>query len=97
MQAFLEYVCKGLVDHPTEVTIRPVERSGVTVYELRVHPRDAGKIIGKQGKTINAIRSLLQAGSGKQGLRAALELVEDQPPASDAHAASDHPEQSAPV
>ena len=77
MQPFLEYVCKGLVDHPEAVTITPVDRNGVSVYELRVHPRDAGKIIGKQGKTINAIRSLLQAGCGKKGLRATLELVED--------------------
>ena len=84
MQAFLEYVCKGLVDQPEALTITPVDRHGLTVYELRVHPQDAGKIIGKQGRTINAIRSLLQAGSGKKGLRAALELVEDRPPVSDA-------------
>ena len=55
MQAFLEYVVKGLVDHPEAATVTPVERQGVT---------------------INAIRSLLLAGSAKKGLRASMEIVE---------------------
>ena len=77
MQAFLEYVVKGLVAHPDAVTITPVERQGTTVYELRLDPQDVGKIIGRQGMTINAIRSLLLAGSAKKGLRCVLEIVED--------------------
>ena len=77
MQAFLEYVVKGLVQSPEAVTITPVDRSGMTIYELRLAPQDVGKIIGRQGQTINAIRSLLQAGSAKQGLRCSLEIVED--------------------
>ena len=79
MQAFLEYLVKGLVAHPDAVTITPVERAGTTVYELRLDPQDVGKIIGRQGMTINAIRSLLLAGSAKQGLRCSLEIVEDKP------------------
>jgi hypothetical protein len=79
MQAFLEYVVKGLVEFPEEVTVTPVERDGTTVYELRLHPKDVGKIIGRQGMTINAIRSLLLAGSAKKGLRCTLEIVEEQP------------------
>jgi hypothetical protein len=79
MQAFVEYVVKGLVQNPDAVTITPVQREGVTVYELRLHPSDVGKIIGRQGMTINAIRSLLLAGSAKQGLRCTLEIVEDKP------------------
>ena len=79
MQAFLEYVVKGLVQHPEEVTITPVEREGTTVYEVRLHAQDVGKIIGRQGMTINAIRSLLLAGSAKKGLRCSLEIVEDRP------------------
>ena len=63
MQAFLEYVVKGLVQNPDAVSITPVERGGMTVYELRLDPSDVGKIIGRQGITINAIRSLLLAGS----------------------------------
>ena len=79
MQAFLEYVVKGLVQNPEAVTITPVEREGTTVYELRLHEQDVGRIIGRQGMTINAIRSLLLAGSGKKGLRCTLEIVEDRP------------------
>ena len=79
MQAFLEYVVKGLVHHPDEVTVTPVERDGTTIYELRLHPEDVGKVIGRQGMTINALRSLLLAGSAKQGLRCSLEIVEDGP------------------
>src|SRR5262252_1733069 len=77
MQAFLEYVVKGLVQYPDVVTITPVQREGTTVYELRLHPTDVGKVIGRQGMTINAIRSLLLAGSAKKGLRCTLEIVEE--------------------
>jgi predicted RNA-binding protein YlqC (UPF0109 family) len=77
MQAFLEHVVKGLVQNPAAVTVTPVEREGTTVYELRLDPQDVGKIIGRQGMTINAIRSLLLAGSAKQGMRCTLEIVEE--------------------
>lgn len=79
MQAFLEYVVKGLVQHPEEVTVTPVEREGTTIYELRMNPQDVGKIIGRQGMTINAIRSLVLAGSARKGIRCTLEIVEDRP------------------
>jgi predicted RNA-binding protein YlqC (UPF0109 family) len=79
MQAFLEYVVKGLVQKPDAVTVTPVQREGTTVYELRLDPQDVGKIIGRQGVTINAIRSLLLAGSAKNGVRCTLEIVEDRP------------------
>ena len=77
MQAFLEYVVKGLVDHPDAVTVSPVERPGLTVYELRLHPEDIGRIVGRKGSTINAIRSLLLVGSAKRGQRSTLEIVEE--------------------
>ncbi|HEV2691732.1 MAG TPA: KH domain-containing protein [Verrucomicrobiae bacterium] len=79
MQEFLEYVVKGLVENPGAVTVTPVDRAGATVYELRLAPADVGKIIGRQGVTINAIRSLLLAGSARKGLRCSVEIVEDQP------------------
>jgi hypothetical protein len=79
MQEFLEYVVKGLVQHPDAVSVTPVERSGATVYELRLEPSDVGKIIGRQGVTINAIRSLLLVGSAKKGIRCSVEIVEDKP------------------
>jgi predicted RNA-binding protein YlqC (UPF0109 family) len=77
MQSFLEYVVKGLVQNPEEVSVTPVERNGVTVYELRLNASDVGRVIGRQGVTINAIRSLLLAGSAKKGLRCTLEIVEE--------------------
>jgi len=79
MQAFLEYVVKGLVDRPDAVNITPVERQGLTIYELRMHPTDIGKVIGKQGTTIHAIRSLLQVGAARKGQRCTVEIVEERP------------------
>jgi len=80
MQAFLEFVVKGLVQNPDAVAVTAVERAGATVYELRLDAQDVGKIIGRQGITINAIRSLLQAGSNKKGLRCSVQIVEDTVP-----------------
>ena len=80
MQTFLEYVVKGLVSSPEAVTVTPVERHGARVYERRMDAKDIGKIIGKQGVTINAIRSLVLAASAKKGLRCSVEIVEDGPP-----------------
>lgn len=79
MQAFLEFVVKGLVDRPDAVTVTPVTGGGLTTYELRLHPTDVGKIIGRQGATIQALRSLLQVGAAKQGLRCTVEIVEERP------------------
>ena len=81
MQAFLEYVVKGFVQHPDAVNVTPVERGGMTVYELRLDPQDMGQVIGRQGVTIKAIRSLLLAGSAKKGLRCSVEIIEDKPAA----------------
>jgi uncharacterized protein len=77
MQSFVEYVVKGLVDRPDAVAVTPVEGGGQTVYELRVHPMDIGKIIGRQGTTIHAIRSLAQVGAARQGKRCTVEIVEE--------------------
>ena len=79
MNAFLEYIVKGLVEKPEEVTVTPVEKNGMTIYELRMNPSDVGRIIGREGVTINAIRSLLTAGSARKGIRCTLEIVEDRP------------------
>jgi len=81
MEAFLSYVVKGLVDEPDAVSITPVQREGTTLYELRLAPVDVGKIIGRQGATIQAIRALLQVASAKKGLRCAVDIVEDTPAA----------------
>jgi uncharacterized protein len=80
MQAFLEYVVKGLVQQPEKVSVTPVERGGQTVFELRLDTADVGRVIGRQGQTINALRTLLQAGATRQGLRCSLELVDEKTP-----------------
>ncbi len=77
MQAWLEFVVKGLVDHPDAVTITPVDQGGLTHYELRVAPEDVGKLVGRQGATIKALRALHQVGGAKQGRRCSLDVVED--------------------
>jgi predicted RNA-binding protein YlqC (UPF0109 family) len=77
MQEFLEYIVKGLVQKPEAVSVTPVSRAGMTIYELRLDAADTGKIIGRQGMTINAIRSLLSAGASQKGLRCAVEIVEE--------------------
>ena len=80
MQAWLEYVVTGLVDRPEAVTVTPVERGGVTHYELRADPADVGKLVGRQGATIKALRALLQVGAARQGRRCSVDIVEDRPP-----------------
>jgi hypothetical protein len=70
-----------LVNHPEAVTVTPVAKDALTIYELRLHPDDVGKVIGRQGMTINALRSLLLAGSARKSMRCSLEIVEEKPPA----------------
>ena len=77
MQDFLEQGVKGLVDHPEAVNITEVEQERATIYELRVDPSDVGQVIGRSGKTVNAIRTLLQAGSAKAGKFTRLEIIDE--------------------
>ena len=76
MKAFVEYVVKALVDHPDQVDVREVDGDRVVVFELRLNQTDIGKVIGKSGRTITAIRTLLTSAAAKQGKRAMLEIVE---------------------
>jgi predicted RNA-binding protein YlqC (UPF0109 family) len=76
MKALIEYVTQALVDRPDEVEVREVIGEKTTVYELRVGEGDLGKVIGKHGRTIRAIRTLLSAAATKQNKRAVLEILE---------------------
>jgi predicted RNA-binding protein YlqC (UPF0109 family) len=77
MRDAIEMIVKSLVDDKEAVDIREVEqRNGATLIEVRVASPDVGKIIGKQGKTIRAIRSLAKIGGTKQNRRYLLEIVE---------------------
>ena len=83
MQAFLEQVVKGLVDHPDAVNITQVEQERTTVYELRLDPSDVGRVIGRSGRTVNAIRTLLQAGSAKAGKFSRLDIIDEKEDSAD--------------
>ena len=77
MRDAIEMIVKSLVDDKETVDVREVEqRNGATLIEVRVAQQDIGKIIGKQGKTIRALRSLARIGGAKQNRRYLLEIVE---------------------
>ena len=72
----LVYIAKALVDHPDDVSVTAVEGDGETVLELRVHPEDMGKVIGKRGRTAKAIRTMVKAAATREGTMATVEIVE---------------------
>jgi predicted RNA-binding protein YlqC (UPF0109 family) len=76
MKAFIEYVAKALVDHPEEVDVREIDSERAVIFELRLNQTDIGKVIGKSGRTITAIRTLLTSAAAKMGKRAMLEIIE---------------------
>ncbi|MBR4190445.1 MAG: KH domain-containing protein [Kiritimatiellae bacterium] len=76
MKELVEYISKTLVDHPEELRITEIEGERTIVFELRCNPEDVGKIIGKSGKTIGAVRTLLSTVAARQNRRAVLEVVE---------------------
>ena len=76
-RAFLEYVTPWLVDHPEEVEVTEVEGDEDSlVLELTVHPDDVGKVIGRRGRIIRAIRSLAKAAGQKQGTSVSVEVID---------------------
>ena len=76
MKELLELIAKGLVDRPDEVVVTEVEVDQTTVYELNVAWDDLGKVIGKQGRTARAIRTLVASAGTKLRKRLAFEIVE---------------------
>ena len=76
IKELVEEIAKALVDIPEEVQVREVQGEQVTVLELRVAPSDLGKVIGKQGRTARAMRTILSAASAKLKKRSVLEIIE---------------------
>ena len=76
MRDTIEMVVKALVDDADAVDVREVQRDGTTRIEVRVAQPDMGKVIGKQGRTVRALRSLVYAAGVKQQLRYMLDVVE---------------------
>ena len=76
MKSLVEQMSKALVDKPEDVVVSEVEGERTTVFELRVDTSDLGKVIGKQGKTALAMRTILSAAGTKLGKRYVLEILE---------------------
>ena len=80
MQEFLEFVLRHLVDFPDEMVLTTSEANKKTIFKLRVRQSDIGKVVGKQGQTILAIRNILNAAAARFGEKAAFEIIEDREP-----------------
>ena len=76
MKDLVERMAKALVDKPEDVSVNEIDGEKTTVYELRVATSDLGKVIGKQGKTARAMRTILSASGTKVGKRCVLEILE---------------------
>jgi predicted RNA-binding protein YlqC (UPF0109 family) len=76
LRALVEYLARGLVDHPEEVVVEEVDEPDALVFELKVAELDLGKVIGKQGRTAKALRTVLSAASSKMRRRVILEILE---------------------
>jgi predicted RNA-binding protein YlqC (UPF0109 family) len=76
MKDLIKYIAQALVDNPEEVSVAEVEGNQTSVLELKVAKEDLGKVIGKQGRTARAMRTILSAASAKIKKRTVLEIIE---------------------
>jgi predicted RNA-binding protein YlqC (UPF0109 family) len=76
MKELIKYIAQALVDHPELVEVSEVEGNQTSVLELKVAKEDLGKVIGKQGRTARAMRTILSAASAKLKKRSVLEIIE---------------------
>jgi hypothetical protein len=76
MREFIEYIAKQLVDTPSAVLVTEEEKEGKVIFKLKVGESDVGKIIGRKGRSAQAMRVLLSAVAAKNGKRAILEVVD---------------------
>jgi predicted RNA-binding protein YlqC (UPF0109 family) len=75
MKELVEFIAKSLVDDPSQVYVSEIEGENSVILELRVGPEDMGRVIGKGGRTVNAVRTLVRVLAAKQGKRVTLEVV----------------------
>ena len=75
MKDLIAYIAKALVDRPEEVAVTEIEGEQTSVIELKVAKEDLGKVIGKQGRTANAMRTIISAASAREKTRTVLEIV----------------------
>lgn len=76
MKELVEVIAKALVDHPEEVEVTETDKGRTLVIELRVAPSDMGKVIGRQGRIANAIRSVVKAASAKSDRKVVVDIVD---------------------
>ncbi len=76
MKELIKYIAQALVDHPDQVSVSEVAGNQTSVLELKVAKEDLGKVIGKQGRTARAMRTILSAASAKVKKRSVLEIIE---------------------
>jgi hypothetical protein len=76
MKELIDYIARALVDHPEQVSVSEVEGNQTSVLSLKVAKEDLGKVIGKQGRTARAMRTILSAASAKIKKRSVLEIIE---------------------
>jgi len=75
MRELIEFIAKSLVDDPSQVHVSEIEGETSVILELRVGPEDMGRVIGKSGRTANAMRTLVRVLAAKQGKRVSLEII----------------------
>lgn len=75
MEDLILYIARLLVDQPEAVQVREVRGRQGIVYRLIVHPKDRGKVIGKEGRTIEAVRAILEAAAARRGLNVTLDVA----------------------
>ncbi len=75
VDALVTHVVTSVVEHPDEVRIDSHEQGGLTTYEVSVHPDDVGKVIGRQGRVIKALRVLARAAASVDGADATVEVI----------------------
>lgn len=76
MKELAEYIMRNLVEFPEELCVKELSGESLLILEVKLAKNDIGKIIGKQGKTINAIRTLLQSIASKNNMRVQLQILE---------------------
>ncbi len=75
MKELLEYIARTLVETPDQVSVKESHSGSTVIFELRVAPDDMGRVIGRNGRVANAIRSLLRVAAAKEGKRVQLDIL----------------------
>ncbi|MBI5078486.1 KH domain-containing protein [Candidatus Saganbacteria bacterium] len=78
MRELVEYIAKSLVDRPEAVSVRETQGESVTIIEIRTAPEDSGKVIGREGRIANAIRTIVKAAAAKQQKRITVEILTEE-------------------